>query len=308
MRCEIRRRRVEHAARRRRLGATVARRGSPPKADDAPLRRRRIAASPAPHAFNVVASSLRPRQRRRRWRPGASKRGRTATDPATAQRGSGGALAAIRRANARATAVVVAVAAAARHSAVDRKPLVFSSRVHAVRATVAGDAGMRGRAGRPRATRVRLPRSDRRDVVARAVRDASAVAGGVRGGGKSSRTFAQIGLCGAKRGASRRRRRRARTDARNAFGNASPRCAQRDARARKKNRDALKAAPDIAFSVLEKFSCDARCAIVARRRRRRRRFPAGAADAAPENFLPELLTVRKSVIRFRPADVSCGRE
>lgn len=115
---------------------------------------------------------------------------------------------------------------------IDKKPLVLSVRVDVARAF--GQRRSRRSAAllRPLANAARVPTSSARSVAADAVRGASAVADGSGGGGKSSRTFAQIGLCGAKRGAFRHRRRRARNDARNDRDRAATRCAQRNARAR----------------------------------------------------------------------------
>lgn len=115
---------------------------------------------------------------------------------------------------------------------VDKKPLISSILVDVARAF--GQRRSRRAAAllRPLANAACVPTSSARSVAADAVRGASAVADGSGGGGKSSRTFAQIGLCGAKRGAFRHRRRRARNDARNDRDRAATRCAQRNARAR----------------------------------------------------------------------------
>ncbi|SDY73060.1 hypothetical protein SAMN04487939_105231 [Lysobacter sp. yr284] len=124
-------------------------------------------------------------------------------------------------------------------------------------------------------------------------------------GKKSSRTFAHSGLCDAKSAASaegnfsfryrspRTLRVRRRTHARIA------RCAKR------KNATAPKPAPRLGFSVVvEILSRSVRCARALLRDARARAGRAGPVGPAKKKS-PGLLTVAKSVIRFRPADVYC---
>jgi hypothetical protein len=51
---------------------------------------------------------------------------------------------------------------------------------------------------------------------------------------------------------------------------------------------------------------EAKCTEVRRRLRRRATRP--DASAGPENIFRKVLTLEKTVIRFRPADATCGRE